>query len=82
MLGRYQIDVVHSSDVLKLDIPISKFLCGQVLSISLMCNVMILTEHTAKIATGEENTSRAIMALYTRLCKRKYQHRKEPDSDC
>lgn len=48
-------------------LPLCKLLWAQMKAILLMCNVVVLTEHTAQIAPRKEHAARAIVTLYARL---------------
>ena len=68
MLGGDQVNVVHSSCILQFDVPLRQLLWRKVKAIALMCDIMVLTEGTAKIASRKEHRSAAIVALDTRFC--------------
>jgi hypothetical protein len=64
---RHKVDVVHLSDLLEFDYPASKFFWSKVESLSLMSNVMVLTEDASQIATREENAPASVVTLYAGL---------------
>lgn len=63
MLGSDQVDVVHSSRTLQLNVPFRQLLWSEVKAVALMRNVMIMAEGTAKIATRKKDGAAAIMPL-------------------
>ena len=58
-----QVNIVHVAYILQLDIPLAKLFRRQILAISLMCYVVILTKHTSKIAAGEEDRTGSYISV-------------------
>lgn len=65
---RNQVDVVYLSYVLQLYVPVAQLFWGQILTIPLMCDIVVLAEYASKIAAGEEYGTTAVVALYTGFC--------------
>ena len=63
MFRRDEIYVMHATHILQLDHPFRQLLGRQIKARRLMCNIMILTEHTPQVAPAEKHTARPIMAL-------------------
>lgn len=68
MLWRDDVDVVHVAYFLQLDVPIAQFLGGEIHAVSLVRDVVILTEDAAEVASAHEYRSTAIVALNARFC--------------
>lgn len=65
-----EIDIVNLAKILELHEPLSKLFWSDFEAIALVGNSVVLAEHAAEIATGEENRVRAIVALYARFLYR------------
>jgi hypothetical protein len=63
LLGRNQINIMHISNLLQLDIPFSQLLGSQILAIPLMRDVMVLAEHTSQITHAKEHRPAAMVTL-------------------
>ena len=63
MFGGDEIDIVASSNILKLHVPLSKFLWSEIEAIALMSDVVVLAEDATQVAAGEEDATGPIMAL-------------------
>jgi hypothetical protein len=50
MLGSDQVNIVNISYILQLDVPFAKLLRGEIESVALMCDVVVLAEDAAKVA--------------------------------
>lgn len=67
MFRCYEVDIVYSPNFLEFYHPISQLFRGQVKSLSLMSNVMVLTKDTSEIASREKHAPASIMTLYAGL---------------
>ena len=68
MFRGHKVNVVNISKILKFDEPFSQLFGGQVETIALMGNVMILAKNTSQIASRKENRTRSMVTLDTWLC--------------
>lgn len=69
MLGRNKIDIVDVSYILQLDVPVPKLFRCQIKTVSLVGDIMVLTEDTTKVTSRKEYSTGTIVSLYAWLCK-------------
>lgn len=67
MLRGDQVDIVYLSHILQLHVPFGQLFRGSVEAIALVCDVVVLAEDAAEVASREEDGARAVVALYARL---------------
>ena len=63
MLRRDEIDIVHATHILQLDVPFGQLLRTQIKATTLVRNIMVLAEDAAQVTAAEEDATRPVMSL-------------------
>ena len=63
MLWGNKVDVVDISYILQLDVPVSQLFGCQILSVSLVSDIVVLAEDASKITAREEDGTGSVVAL-------------------
>ncbi len=67
MLRRDQVDIVYLPHVLQFHIPFGQLLRCRVKAIALVCDVVVLAEDAAEVASRKEDGAGTVVALYAGL---------------
>ncbi|KAG7143191.1 hypothetical protein HYQ46_007521 [Verticillium longisporum] len=58
-----KVDVVNASHILQLQIPLAQLFGCQVLAVSLVCDIVVLTEDTSQVTSRKEDSTAAVVSL-------------------